>query len=258
MKKSEKKVSLSISEREFPSLSGAQNWKEVTYERGVAQFTMFTALKADDKIPKGSNVSSDRKLSYRFLSELKMDHGFSLTYGILHNAGFYNDGPTEFSSLLKEIFQRLDVSAGRYVKQKIARLNRSDPDEEMSKVFTIAVWAELFEEKFTDVWLAAMAQHAYFIDHDDYAFGYLISGIDHRHRTETHFLRGKIGLESAQAGGLARAAKHRATTEKTLSEIARRLKAKHSLARAADLAYQAGFGSGKLANIKLWNRHRSE
>ncbi len=128
-------------------------------------------------------------------------------------------------------------------------------DEGKAKIFIVAAWAQLFAEPYQETWLAAMAHHAYFVHHDDFAFGYLTALLDQKKGSEEHFLRGRETLKSASLGGVARSAATKMKTNRTLAELSRLLATGHTLARASDLAFKNGFGSSPMANCKLWNRH---
>ena len=101
-----------------------------------------------------------------------------------------------------------------------------------------------------------MAQHAFYVLEDDFAFGYFTAQLDQKRENETHFLRGKKSLESAKLGGKVRSSIVKPETESTLREVKRLVGAGHSLSRSAELAHRNGFGTSPSANKRLWNRHK--
>jgi hypothetical protein len=140
----------------------------------------------------------------------------------------------------------------------LTKLRNEHKDESSIDAFIVAGWVDLFEEPFQEVWLAAMALHAYAFQENDFAFGYLIALLDQKKNSESHFLRGKQTLRSAAQGGIAKSSVTRPETLRTLTELSRLVSDGHSLARASELAFKNGFGASAAANKKLWNRNNKK
>lgn len=124
------------------------------------------------------------------------------------------------------------------------------------EVFLRAVWVQTYAEKYGPVWLAAMAQHAYFVEHDEYTFGYLVALLDQKLENETDFLRGKKVVEGAARSNAERAAQRKAHREKVISTMRPLITEKHpSINRAAQIAFEAGIGKSTDANRKIYERY---
>ena len=147
------------------------------------------------------------------MCELEADHGTSVILPILDDAGLSLLTPEELDELTAEIRKQVSPETWRRIEVHLADIEKRGLDRE---TFVIALWAELFVEPLSDIWLAAMAQHAYFVENDDFAFGYLTAQLDRRQEVESHFLRGKKLVESGRSGGRARASRMKSTSESTL------------------------------------------
>lgn len=78
-------------------------------------------------------------------------------------------------------------------------------------------------------------------------------------RSKTHerdAMRGIDVAQGASAGGKARAREHRSRTHSIFECMRAYVHAGHSVSRAAQLAFRAGFGTSSDANRQLWNRSK--
>ena len=189
------------------------------------------------------------------MTEPEFDHGFSTTYGVLFDKALGGVGWRSPQSLEAELAEHLGDSEWAALKASVLEGSGRSADDDNWQVLVTAVWAEHLAEPLSVVWLAAMAQHAYYIAYDDFAFGYLTALLDQRLKNEGHFERGARAVESAALGGQTRASEHRRKRAMIFPEMARLVSKGHSVSRAAELAFQAGHGTSAEANRRLWVRH---
>lgn len=243
-------------ESEFPGLSGGKI-KIRKAQSGIVQFSTFHIDQTDAENRKV--VFEDRiDLDWQGFSELMEDHGQSAICEILHPLGLYILSGDKRSKLLVDIESKIAKSGWHNLQVFLTKLRNEQRDDSAIDAFIVAAWVQLFEEPFQEVWLAAMASHAYVIQEDDFAFGYLIALLDQKKNSEGHFLRGKQTLRSAAQGGLAKSSATRPGTLRTLTELSRLVSDGHSLARSSELAFKNGFGASAIANKKLWSRNRKK
>jgi hypothetical protein len=243
-------------ETEIPLLSGGK-LKIRKARSGIVQFSTFfqdITDAANKKI-----IFEDRiGLDWQGFSELMDDHGQSEICGILHPLGLYILSGDKRSKLLVDIESKIAKSGWDNLQVFLTKLRNEHRDDSAIDAFIVAAWVQLFEEPFQEVWLAAMASHAYVAKGDDFAFGYLIALLDQKKNSEGHFLRGKQTLRSASQGGMAKSSATRPETLRTFAELSRLVSSGQSLARASELAFKNGFGTSAIANRKLWNRNRKK
>lgn len=226
-------------------------------QKGIFHFTRQFFLPEGSDRPDPSRIAKDDlALPWQSLRELDADHGMSVTYQILIDAGFVSlRDEKSTAEISAEIQTKIGEENWRRVEAHLDRLGYKQDKNGRRRTFLIACWTDLFEEPFSDLWLAAMAHHAYYVLEDDFAFGYLTALLDQRAQNERDYLRGKKGLDSARAGGRARAAKVRSDSDLRLGKMRGLVDAGHSVSRAAELTCRAGLGPSKSANAKLWHRH---
>jgi len=253
-------LKLEVEELEYPPLLGSENPSDnvkvtkSTLTKGTARFTR-TEFHADETKSNKKQLARDSTnvaLEWQSFSELGTDHGFSLSYEILHSEGFGIYGKHTSESMSADIAKKVGDSSWKRIEKHLLRLDEESGHRE---VFLQAGWAQLFAEPFEELWLAAMAQHAHYVLEDDFAFGYLTAQIDQKRDIEAHFLRGKKSIESASLGGLVRSSEQHKKTQQTLTEMKRLIEDGQSVARSASLAHKSGFGTSEAANKKLWTRH---
>jgi len=244
-----------VSEETLPGLAEGQTFRRSKFSRGAVQFSTFVP---DVPIPEWTEEERAKLgvcLKWQSYRELCDDHGFSVTYGVLHDAGFLRGGDRSPTALAAEIKAEIGDVAWQGVEKHLSKLGNESDERTRKKSFLIACWAELFSEPYEELWLAAMAHHAYYVEENDFAFGYLTALLDQKRENETHFLRGKKSLERARAGGLARGQQQTDKTRKVIHFMKHYVADGHSIANAARLAFKAGQGSSAGANRKAWSRH---
>ena len=202
-------------------------------------------------------------LPWQAYRELDPDHGLGLLHTVLEETPFAYPVSPETRKRVRAIIRQKVHEKYWFVLERsldeIAdRAADSEERDSLEDVILCSVWAHIETEHFSLAWLAAMARHAYWIEENEYAFGYLIALLDQKLSNESHFLRGRKSVESASQGGIARASMFHSVTEKTIGEMARLIDGGQSIARAAELAHGNGFGSSASANRKLWSRHRKK
>ncbi len=242
-----------IEESEFEGLRG-EKIKIRKAQSGIVQFSTFQMDITNSQNKKV--VFKDRvALDWQTFSELMEDHGQASICEILRPLGLYILSAEKKFKLVSDIKSKISKVGWKGFESNLLRLQNENLDEKAFEVFIVAAWVQLFEEPFQMVWLAAMAQHAYVLEEDDYAFGYLIALLDQKKNSETHFLRGKGTLRSAKLGGIAKSTATRVETQRTMLELSRLVLAGHTVARASDLAFKNGLGTSATANKKLWQRN---
>ena len=248
-----KPTSIDREVREFPGILGGKI-KVSKAQRGIVQFSTFYAEFThthNTKIVFKGRLALDCE-GY---SELMIDHADSVICEILHPLGLHMPTEEKISQLLTEIKAATINTGWEHFDSYLLKLRNECDEEKDTNAFIVASWAQLYEEPFQQVWLAAMAKHALYFESNDYAVGYLVALIDQKKNSEHHFLRGKGTLDSAKLGGLAKSATTKAKTNRTMTELLRLVSTGHSVSRASELAFKNGYGSSTMANKKIWSRN---
>ena len=240
----------------LPGLDGKTTLIQKTASRGIVKLSSYYT----PWIPKPEELAGPEEgdrvgLDWQSFSELQADHGLGATFQVLFDAGFKSKGKRTAKSLSEDIKAKISPEGWGRIERHLEYLSGAEDEHGHRSIFLTAAWADLFMEKFSDVWLAAMAQHAYFVLQDDFAFGYLTALLDQQRENEEHVLRGRQTAASAKRGGQVRAMTLATTTEKTLTEMQRLITSGLSIVRAAQIAHRNGFGSSGAANRRLWSRH---
>jgi hypothetical protein len=228
--------------------------RSVSLERGSVR---FSELSSTETLPAISAVSQTAEhgfaLQWESFTQLDADHGLLVINSILREAGLTNLPPPELDELIEEI--RLKVGPKRWseIGACLTSIDKLGQDRE---ALIVAVWTDLFVEKLSDVWLAAMAQYAYYVKEADYAFGYLTAQLNRRQEFELHFIRGKKIVENARMGGHTKASRSARTTDGVLREMRQLVANGMKVGKAAELAFRKGKGTSPGANVRLFNRHR--
>lgn len=257
-KRNTDKLKTKVKEVSFESVDGVLSSTTTTLFKGAVQFTK-TSYSPElaflyEKTPQSEGDSPPKlTLDWQSYSELDTEHGMFLVYEILFSEDFGNLTKRSIENMSTQIAQKVGDQSWKTIEKHLKGFGN---ETELQKVFLQATWAELFAEPLEELWLAAMAQHAFFVLEDDFAFGYLIAMLDQKlNNNESHLLRGKKNIESAKLGGQAKARMQLETTKNTLQEMARLIQDGQTIARSATLAHKNGFGSSETANKRLWTRH---
>jgi len=247
---------LAMKSRDLPSLSDGLVMRSVKYAKGAVRLSEFYGVGAcpasDDGEPP---LEPTFALRWQGMTELDSDHGMSIICGTLMDADLWILRPSRRNELFLQVKGRLNESSWAQVSESLRQTATEEDEDDVRDVVLVGLWAELFAEPLSDLWLAAMAYHAYFVERNDFAFGYLTAQLDQRRETEKDFLRGRKSVESGRAGAEIRAKHSHAETERVLREIKRLVQRGHSISRAASIAAHGGVGSSPSANRKLWERH---
>lgn len=246
---------LSVKLSKLPSLSPEVKFAEVRYTKGTTQFSRLVVAVDDlknSKLKQTVRKPDSLGLEWQTFSELNADHGLALSYQILISAGFCDTTKHTIESMTAEITENVGEQSWQQIEKNLLEL---DKENGLREIFLQAKWVELFAEPYEELWLAAMAQHAFYVLENDFAFGYLTAQIDQKRNLESHFLRGENSIKSASLGGLARSHALQNKTHQILNEMKRLIASGQSVARSADLAHKHGFGTSQGANKKLWERH---
>lgn len=222
--------------------------------KGTANFTSYgfpLDYVSKDKGASG-NEAINVCLDWQGYNELCEDHGLSLTYEVLYDNGLSLTNDRNITKLSSEISDLLGEDAWKRVEGYLLTLGK---EKQQAAIYLQAVWAQCFAEPFEELWLASMAQHAYYVLEDDYAFGYLTAILDQKRNNEALFLRVEKNLVDSKLGGQSKPRADNLKTTEALSEMARLIGDGHTIARSASIAFKNGFGSSAGANRKLWTRH---
>lgn len=238
---------------------GSPPFDFVTASKGLVSFSSIR-MQPESMTPEMVSPENAHRigLSWQTYSELQADHGEGATYGILCDEKFGNLFARSTTEMLTELENELEPSAMARLEKFLDGLDDQEDASGCRKIFTTAVWAEMFAEPYSDVWLAAMAQHAYYIEGNSFAFGYLSALLDKKASAERDFLRGKVTAKSAGLGGKSRSSKFSPTREAILAEMRRLVARGFSRTNAARITHEKGLGSSQAANEKLWDRHRKK
>jgi hypothetical protein len=253
-KRRDAEPSLVSQTHEIPALFGDRMLRSTEFARGVVRLTESFVSLAPTHLAT-ETPPTEFGLHWQGMHQTDSDHGYSVACGVLSEAGLWLLDATRRKSLAREVNARVSPAIWRLLEARIDPDPMDDDAVAMSDTLLVAVWAELFAEPLTDIWLAAMAMHAHHVERNDFAFGYLIAQIDHRRATESDFLRGKKSVDSGKLGGAARKSATAARTRKTIAEMRNLVGRGMSVRRAAELVAKRGVGASTEANKKLWNRH---
>jgi hypothetical protein len=102
------------------------------------------------------------------------------------------------------------------------------------------------------LWYAANLLSLYFVHKDEFRLGYLWAEYRNKKSYEHYAIQGI----KASEGGRSRQGKYASHTPAVLANMKRLMDNGHSRERAAELTAEAGFGTSKGANVKLWKRHK--
>jgi hypothetical protein len=247
---------LAIKSTEMPSLSSGLAMRSVNYAKGAVRLSEFYGVGAplpssEGKLPRPPSFA----LRWQGMMELDSDHGMSIICGILMDADLWILKPDRREELLSQVKTRLNENMLAMISESLRPPAIEEGEDDIRDVIIVGLWAERFAEPLSDLWLAAMAYHAYYAERNDFAFGYLTAQLDQRRETEEDFLRGRKSVESGKVGAQIRAKRSHAETERVLRELKRLIAGGHSISRAASIAADGGIGSSASANRKLWDRH---
>jgi hypothetical protein len=195
-------------------------------------------------------------LRYELHGKTLIDNGLGSIYGVLDSKEYGYLNNKFAASLISEIEKNIDKSLLPLIVFSDGDIEKHFRSKDNYEIFLRAVWVQTYAEKYGPVWLAAMAQHAYFVEHDEYTFGYLVALLDQKLENETDFLRGEKVVEGAARSNAERAAQRIAHREKVISTMRPLITEKHpSINRAARLAFENGTGKSTDANRKIYERY---
>jgi hypothetical protein len=240
---------LGVESKDLPVWEGLA-MRVVRYEKGSIRLSEHYGLEMPPPPPQEFyDIAMLRQ------TELSADHGIFVSMRILDDAGLLSLAPDELAELNKDVRMKVSPETWSEISVHLDKIEKHDLDQE---AFIVALWTELVAQPLSDIWLAAKAQYAYFIENNDFAFGYLIAQLDRRQELESNFLRGKKIVESGRMGGNARANRMMSSSQRTLKAMRRLVDEGHSVARAATLAHEGGQGTSAEANRRLWNRRKQK
>jgi hypothetical protein len=226
--------------------------KKTSLKKGVVSFEKTKQIIA------GSESSGEFKsFDWIEFDQLDYEYGLNLAFDVLRESRIYVfSGERESINPFVEL--ELIEAIGKNGRESVDLIKDHISEEggniNLVNVCLIANWAEYFSHRFGELWIAAMAQHAYFIQKDNYKFGYLVALLIQKRENESNFLRGEIGLISASAGGKARAKQVAPTTKAVLKFMEEKIANGSSVQAAARWAHQKGLGASPIANVQHWKR----
>ena len=254
-----KVLPLIVQKSEFPTLDGSGVFGKTVSRRGVALFTEIS-MPEDRSIPPSSqrSVSDTIGLRWQGLAELQTDHAHGVVYGALNRDNSENRTSRQNVELTAEIRAKISTCAWEKFERYYSHLCQGDDEAGHGRIFLVAAWAELFAEPFGEVWLAAMAKHAYYVEKDDFAFGYLAALLDQKRINESDLVRGDATLRAAQSGGKMRSSALKPKRSAVLAEMSRLISDGHTAKGAAAATARLGNGTSQNANLALWYRHQKK
>ncbi len=245
---------LTVRSETSPALDDSKSLLYRTYEKGVVRLTDISVIENVPTPPPLIMAGEDRfGLYYEGMRELSTAHGMSVVSIILMDVALWDLDGKQRNVLIDEIKNKVPEHLWPIVaNHMLSPVNGNGPRP--IDPFVVGVWAELYLEPLSDVWLAAMANHAHEAG-NYFAFGYLVAQLEHQDTTEPHFLRGRKSVESGKAGAAARAQQNSSRTTAVLAEMRRLTAGGHSMSSAAEIAAKNRVGTYAAANKKLWLRH---
>ena len=249
--------------RRFESpLDDGSVFRSEKFSQGAVEFSrFFMEIGADSewstKLAESAQMD-EVALEWQSLSELQEDHGLSTVFGVISDSKSGEHGKKTINERISKIRRQIGESSWSRVERRFTKLGGDDSEDRRGKYFILAVWAELFAEPFGEFWLAAVAQHAFFVEENDFAFGYLTAMLDIKRNREAHLLRGLKTIESARLGAKTRASQTKPETARVIAEMERLRDSGHSISRAAEIAHSKGHGTSADANRKLWTRSKQK
>jgi len=251
---------LITTESDKPDRNGDMVYRRVRHIKGAVRFTKSYFFFNDELSEKRKALveelgPAENRWSFEWqdFSELQVDYGLGEIFSVLEQAGF--GWKPAGRNILAEIQEKTAAKDWSLIEAKLSTFGAYEDADERREIFLVAVWAELHAERFEEVWLAAMAQYAYFVKNDQFAFGYLVALLDQKRENERHLLRGKNTVESARLGGEARSKGLQPRTDRVLREIEKLVQSGQTIAQSARIAAKRGHGKSAEANIRLWRRH---
>jgi hypothetical protein len=245
---------LTVRRSVVPGINPNTEMHATSYAKGIIRLSEFFGLGNAPTLPSSRPPSEATfGLHYQCMSELQVDHGMATISEVLVDADLWILDRAQRETMLSEIEANVPPAVWPMVLERLQP--PVEGDEDLHDPLIVALWGEIFVEPLSDTWLAAMARHAYHVERDEFAFGYLTAQLDHRRQTERDFLRGRKSVESGKVGAEISAKRHSATTARVLDEMKRIQGSGHTISRAADIAADRGIGTSAAANRKLWNRH---
>lgn len=258
-KRYENDPDVSAEKRELPSLSDGPPSIETKYTRGVIGFSsLFHPLNSEEMEELEHRQPKQLGFDYSSFWELSAWQGECLMFSVISDAGSDKTSGNYTDRVLADIKEETSDGEFDFIMRNYNRLADKEEVYGHGAVFLLAVWADLFAEPFGEFWLAAMAQHAYYIEEKDYAFGYLIAVLDQKRQNEQHFLRGANSVANARKGGRKRSRAQRPRIDAILKQMGDLRDTGHSVSNAARLVAKRGFGSSPEANRRLWSRHHKK
>jgi hypothetical protein len=228
--------------------------RSVRYKKGSIRFSESYSLQRPLP-PAPESYKAENNLGLPRLHELNADHGLSIIFRILKDANLSQLTSKKINKLITDIRSRVSPEKWTEIRLQLAHIKKLGQDRE---TFVVSLWADLFFQPFSDLWLAAVAQRAHYVEEDDYAFGYLTAQLDRRGEFESHYIRGQAIYENARRGGEIRASQKAPGSQRILTFMRRLVNDGQSVKKAARSAYDQKLGSSPEANRRLWNRHKNK
>lgn len=259
MKERDGKPDLKAAFRPWPWYDSNAKLTRTDFSSGIASFsqTSFESqpVRTFDIDPENGKV----RLKWERLWELESSGSASLSFELLSEAGFFAGGEMSIGRMRSEITEKVTESVSEAISGQYQELVGDGGVCGQGEVYLVAVWAQLFAEPFDLIWLAAMALHAYSVERNDFAFGYLSAIIHQKMDKEGHYLRGKKTLRSASEGGQASSRMSRPRTAELVAAMQGYVDRGSTAANAARLAFNKDkLGTSISANRKAFARHRSK
>jgi hypothetical protein len=127
--------------------------------------------------------------------------------------------------------------------------------DELHDIALTAVWADMFEEKFSTTWLAAVALEVLLSEQNEFAFGFRYSELIQKLEHEEDALRGKKVMKAAQSGGTTKSKMSNARSVEIIENMKACVESGHSISGAASICAKRNIGTSHAANRRLWQRH---
>ncbi|WP_417435317.1 hypothetical protein [Hoeflea sp.] len=207
-------------------------------------------------LPQGADreasASKGLKLEWQDAVELQAANGFISCAVVLNGAEYGGLGRKPIEKIKADILRLLGKDGFAHFEAVAPPIGATDKGPNLHAIFFRATWVQFFAEKLSIDWLAAMAEHAYFVKNDEFAFGYMTALLDQKRGKERFFMSGAKSSAGASDAGKARSAKYKAQRAMVIREMLPLVKEHGNISLAAEIAAKRGIGKSKNANRKLW------
>lgn len=225
-------------------------------ENGIASLTEHTfPWPLPEDAESEHSTSKGLRLAWQDAEELQKAHGLLSCALVLNGKEHGGLGRKLIENIKADIARLVGQDSFAYIDAAAPPIGATDKEPDLHAIFFRAVWGQLFAEDLSIGWLAAMAEHAYFVKKDEFAFGYMTALLDQKRGREKTFLSGAKSNAGSAAGGKTRSATFASKRAKVIREMVPLVMKHGNISLAAEITFKRGIGKSKCANRRLWYDH---